>query len=50
MLSEDHDKLRKKNPKTNRLQNSFNKFVSRHGFIVEKYGGALRETRLAIQA
>ena len=35
---------------TNRLQNSFNKFVNRHGLIVEKYGAALREMRLAIQA
>ena len=35
---------------TNRLQNSFNKFVNRHGFIVDKYGAALREMRLAIQA
>ena len=35
---------------TNRLQNSFNKFVNRHGFIVEKYGAALWLMRLAIQA
>ena len=27
-----------------------NKFFSRHGLIVEKYGAALREMRLAIQA
>ena len=27
-----------------------NKFFSRHGLIVEKYGAALREIRLAIQA
>ena len=36
--------------KTNLLQKSFNKFFSRHGLIVEKYGAALREMRLAIQA
>ena len=35
---------------TNLLQKSFNKFFSRHGRIVEKYGAALREMRLAIQA
>ena len=35
---------------TNLLQKSFNKFFSRHGLIVEKYGAALREMRLAIQA
>ena len=34
----------------NRLQNSFNKFVNRHGFIVQMYGAAFREKRLAIQA
>jgi len=43
-------RLRQQGFETNRLQNSFNKFVSRHGFIVEKYGAALREMRLAIQA
>ena len=32
------------------IQKSFNKFFSRHGLIVEKYGAALREMRLAIQA
>ena len=32
------------------LRKSFNKFFSRHGLIVEKYGAALREMRLAIQA
>ena len=36
--------------KSNRLQNSFNKFVNHLGLIVEKYGAALREMRLAIQA
>ena len=35
---------------TNQLQNSFNKFVNCHGLIIEKYGVALREMRLAIQA
>ena len=35
---------------TNRLQSSFNKFVNRHGLIVDKYGAALRVMRLAIQA
>ena len=43
-------RLRQQGFETNRLQNSFNKFVNRHGFIVEKYGAALREMRLAIQA
>ena len=43
-------RLKQKGFETNRLQNSFNKFVNRHGFIVEKYGAALREMRLAIQA
>ena len=31
-------------------QNLFNKFVNRHGLIVDKYGAALREMRLPIQA
>ena len=35
---------------TNLLQKSFNKFFSRHTLIVDKYGAALREIRLAIQA
>ena len=43
-------RLRQQGFETNRLQNSFNKFVNRHGLIVEKYGAALREMRLAIQA
>ena len=43
-------RLRQQGFETNRLQNSFNKFVNRHGFIVEKYGAAHREMRLAIQA
>ena len=43
-------RLRQLGFETNWLQNSFNKFVNRHGFIVEKYGAALREMRLAIQA
>ena len=34
---------------TNLLQKSLNKFLSRHGLIVEKYGSALREMRLPIQ-
>ena len=41
-------RLRQHGFETNRLQNAFNKFVNRHGFIVEKYGAALREMRLAI--
>ena len=36
--------------KADLLQKSFNKFFSRQGLIVEKYGAALREMRLAIQA
>ena len=44
-------RLRQQGFETNRLQNSFFiKFVNRHGLIVEKYGAALREMRLAIQA
>ena len=43
-------RLRQQGFETNRLQNSFNKLVNWHGFIVEKYGAALREMRLAIQA
>ena len=35
---------------TNLLQKSLNKFLSRHGLIVEKYGSALRVMRLAVQA
>ena len=35
---------------TNQLQNSFNKFVNRHGLIADKYGAALQVMRLAIQA
>ena len=42
--------LRQQGFETNRLQNLFNKFVNRHGLIVEKYGAALREMTLAIQA
>ena len=42
--------LRRQGFETNWLQNLFNKFINRHGFIVEKYGAALQETRLAIQA
>ena len=41
-------RLRQQGFETNRLQNAFNKFVNRQGFIVEKYGTALREMRLAI--
>ena len=40
-------RLRQQGFETNRLQNAFNKFVNRHGFIVEKYGAALPEMRLA---
>ena len=43
-------RLRQQGFETSRLQNSFNKFVNPHGLIVEKYGAALREMRLAIQA
>ena len=42
--------LRQQGFETNLLQKSFNKFFSRHGLIAEKYGAALREMRLAIQA
>ncbi|CAH3162586.1 unnamed protein product, partial [Porites lobata] len=40
-------RLRQQGFDTNLLQKSFNKFFSRHGLIVEKYGAALREMRLA---
>ena len=43
-------RLRQQGFETNLLQKSFNKFFSRHGLIVEKYGAALRVMRLAIQA
>ena len=43
-------RLRQQGFETNLLQKSFNKFFSRHSLIVEKYGAALREMRLAIQA
>ena len=43
-------RLRQQGFETNLLQKSFNKFFSRHGLIIEKYGAALREMRLAIQA
>ena len=43
-------RLRQQGFETNLLQKSFNKFVNRLGLIVEKYGTALREMRLAIQA
>ena len=43
-------RLRQQGFETNRLHNSFNKFVNRHGLIVEKNGAALQEMRLAIQA
>ena len=42
-------RLRQQGFETNLLQKSFNKFVNRLGLIVEKYGTALREMRLAIQ-
>ena len=41
-------RLRQQGFETNLLQKSFNKFFSRPGLIVEKYGAALREMRLAI--
>ena len=43
-------RLRQQGFETNLLQKSFNKFLSRHGLIVEKYGSALRVLRLAVQA
>ena len=43
-------RVRQQSFETNRLQNSFNKVVNRHDLVVEKYGTALREMRLAIQA
>ena len=43
-------RLRQQGFETNLVQKSFNKFFSRNGLIVEKYGAALREMRLAIQA
>ena len=43
-------RLRQQGFEPNLLQKSFNKLFSRHGVIVEKYGAALREMRLAIQA
>ena len=43
-------RLRQQGLETNLLRKSFNKFFNRHGLIVEKYGAALREIRLAIQA
>ena len=43
-------RLRQQGFETNLFQKSFNKFFSCHGLIVEKYGAALREMRLAIQA
>ena len=42
--------LRQQGFETSVVQKSFNKFFSRHGLIVEQYGAALREMRLAIQA
>ena len=43
-------RLRQQGFDTNLLEKSFNKFFSRRGLIVEKYGAALRGIRLAIQA
>ena len=43
-------RLRQQGFETNLLQKSFNKFLSRHVLIVEKYGSALRVMRLAVQA
>ena len=43
-------RLRKQSFEANRLQNLFNKFINRHGLIVKKYGAALWEMTLAIQA
>ena len=42
-------RLRQQDFETNLLQISFNKIFIRHGLIVEKYGAALFEMRLAIQ-
>ena len=39
-------RLRQQGFETNLVQKSFNKFFSRNGLIVEKYGAALREMRL----
>ena len=41
-------RLRQQGFETNLLQKSFNKFFFRHSRIVEKYGAALQEMRLAI--
>ena len=43
-------RLRQQGFVTNLLQKSFNKFLNRHGLIVEKYGATPQEMRLAIQA
>ena len=43
-------RLRQQGFETNLLEKLFNKFFSRHGLIIEKYGAALREMRLATQA
>ena len=43
-------RLRQQGFETNRLQNSPDKLANHHGLIVENYGAALREMRLAIQA
>ena len=43
-------RLRQQSFEANRLQNLFNKFINCHGLIVKKYGAALWEMRLAIQA
>ena len=43
-------RLRQQGFESNLLHKSFNKFFSHHVLIVEKYGAALREMRLAIQA
>ena len=43
-------RLRQQGFVTNLLHKSFNKFFTRHGRIVMKYGATLREMKLAIQA
>ena len=39
-----------KKKKTNQQQKNINKFFTRHGLVVMKYGSTLLEMRLGIQA
>ena len=41
---------RRKKKKTNQQQKNINKFFTRHGLVVMKYGSTLLEMRLGIQA